>query len=215
MIPFVNIHTHFQTNQNDVFELINQSPVLYKDTVPKFSSGIHPWQIEPEKIGFELQFLRQIALHQNCFAIGECGLDKRISTHIDIQTSVFEQQLLLAQEFQKPVILHCVAAFEEIIHIKNKLKITVPLIIHGYSKNQIIANRLLNQGFFLSFGKNLIQNPKLATVFKNIPNDRFFLETDNSNISIQEIYAKAIAIKGDFDIKNAQFANLKALQTKH
>lgn len=214
MVPFVNIHTHFQTNQQDVFEVINQPPNQNNIDIDHFSIGIHPWYIKPDKVPFELQLLRQTLSQHNCFALGECGLDKRIATEFETQINIFEQQLCLAQEFQKPVILHCVAAFEEIIQLKNKLKITVPMIIHGYSKNQILAKRLLDQGFFLSFGKNLIQNPKLALVFKEIPLDRFFLETDNSNISIQEIYAKAIAIKGDFDIKNALFSNLKSLQTK-
>ena len=214
MVPFVNIHTHFQTNQQDVFEVVNQSPNQQNKDIDHFSIGIHPWYIKPDKVPFELQLLRQTLSQQNCFALGECGLDKRIAIDFETQINIFEQQLHLAQEFQKPVILHCVAAFEEIIKLKNKLKITVPMIIHGYSKNQILAKRLLDQGFFLSFGKNLIQNPKLAIVFKDIPMGRFFLETDNSNISIQEIYAKAIAIKGDFDIKNAVFSNLKSLQTK-
>jgi TatD DNase family protein len=42
---------------------------------------------------------------------------------MELQQSVFEQQLLLAQKYNKPVIIHCVAAFQEVIEIKNKLKL--------------------------------------------------------------------------------------------
>jgi TatD DNase family protein len=65
-----------------------------------------------------------------------------------LQQSVFEQQLLLAQKYNKPAIIHCVAAFQEVIEIKNKLKITVPLIIHGFLKHTISPTACDNDHIF-------------------------------------------------------------------
>jgi len=88
-----------------------------------------------------------------------------------------------------------VAAFQELIVIKNELNITVPIIIHGFSKNQQLAKQLLDQGFYLSFGKYLLRNPELGTVFADMPDNRFFLETDTVDESIQEVYALAAKYK--------------------
>jgi TatD DNase family protein len=57
----------------------------------------------------------------------------------------------------KPVVIHCVAAFQEVIQIKSKLSITVPLI--SWIKNKQVAEQLIANGFYLSFGKYLLQNP--------------------------------------------------------
>ena len=51
-------------------------------------------------------------------ALGECGLDKRIEIPLETQIQVFQQQLDLVKTTEKPIILHCVAAFQEIIAIK-------------------------------------------------------------------------------------------------
>jgi len=69
------------------------------------------------------------------------------------------------------------------------------MIINGFSKNKQVAKELIDNGFYISFGKYLLQNPELETVFVNIPNDRFFLETDTVEKSIEEVYALAAKYK--------------------
>ena len=194
-MQFFNLHTHNYTNSTDILELVNQYPSAFDETIPFYSIGIHPWKIEKNKIDAELAFIESKLKLQNCLAIGECGLDKRIETPLDLQISVFEKQLQLAEKFKKPVVIHCVAAFQEVIEIKKRLAISVPMIIHGYSKNEQISRQLVENGFYLSFGKYLLQNPELERVFKSIPNDRFFLETDTIEEGIYEIYALAAKYK--------------------
>jgi TatD DNase family protein len=194
-MKFVNLHTHKFSNQENILEVVNQSRFGFNENIPNFSIGIHPWKIENVWVNVDLEFTERGLKYKNCIAIGECGLDKRIEIPFDLQVEVFEKQLLLAQKYNKPVILHCVGAFQEIIETKKRLKIEVPMIIHGFSKNEQIAKQLLDNGFYLSFGKYLIQNPELETVFKNIPFDCFFLETDSSDYSIEEVYAAAAKIK--------------------
>ena len=70
------------------------------------------------------------------------------------------------------------------------------MIIHGFSKNTLLAKQLLDNGFYLSFGKYLLRNPELKSVFKAVPNDRFFLETDTVDETIEEVYALAADYKG-------------------
>ncbi len=192
---YYNLHTHKATNQPDIFELVNQYPKDFDDSIPNYSIGIHPWYIVEEKIEEELAFIESKLSEGNCLAIGECGLDKRIEIPFELQQKVFEKQLDLAEKFKKPVIIHCVASFQELIKIKNDKKISVPMIIHGFSKNEQLAKQLIDNGFYLSFGKYLLRNPELESAFSSVPNDRFFLETDTIEEQIQEVYEIASKYK--------------------
>jgi TatD DNase family protein len=102
----------------------------------------------------------------------------------------------LAQQYNKPVVIHCVAAFQELITIKKKLNISVPMLIHGFSKNAQIAKQLVDNGFYISFGKYLLLNKELEAVFKSVPNNRFFLETDTTDEGIEAVYELAAKYKG-------------------
>lgn len=194
-MKYFNLHTHHFTNDAAVLELVNQYPMEFDDLVPFYSIGIHPWKIDENNVEAELLIVEDKLKNNNCLALGECGLDKRIETNLDLQTQVFEKQLLLAEKYKKPVVIHCVAAFQEVIAIKKKMKISVPMIIHGFSKNSQIANQLTENGFYVSFGKYLLRNPELEFVFKNIPNNQFFLETDTIEEGIDEVYKLAAKYK--------------------
>ncbi|MFK7049430.1 MULTISPECIES: TatD family hydrolase [Flavobacterium] len=190
-----NLHTHSFKDQIGVLEIVNQYPLELDEKIPYFSIGIHPWYIKEEEIDIELKIIEEKLVLQNCLALGECGLDKRIETKYDLQLQVFEKQLELAKKYKKPLILHCVSAFQEVIGLKKEMQIEEPIIIHGFSKNIQVAKSLLDNGFYLSFGKYLIRNPELALVFNYIPDDCFFLETDTIEETIEEVYEKASMIK--------------------
>lgn len=208
-MKFINIHTHSSSNNANVLEIVNQYPSSFSSNEKYFSIGIHPWYINQEKVEEELLIIEDKLQLSNGVALGECGLDKRRDTPLGVQIEVFEAQLLLAEKYNKPVIIHCVAAFQEVILSKQKLNISVPMVIHGFSKNLQLAEQLLKQGFYLSFGKYLIKNPELKTVFQNIPNDRFFLETDTIEEGIEQVYALAAKYK------NKDVVTLQQIVTKN
>jgi TatD DNase family protein len=194
-MQFFNLHTHKFTNQDTVLELVNQYPQEFDAAIPFYSIGIHPWYIDEQRLENDLKIIESKLQEPNCLALGECGLDKRIEIPLELQQMVFEKQLLLAQQYNKPVVIHCVAVFQEVIAMRKRLKITVPMIIHGFSKNKQVAKELIDNGFYISFGKYLLRNPDLETVFQNIPNDRFFLETDTVEEGIEEVYLLAAQYK--------------------
>ena len=76
------------------------------------------------------------------------------------------------------------------------MKIENPMLIHGFSKNEQVAKLLLNNGFYLSFGKYLLRNPDLEKVFTFAPENQVLLETDTIEESIYQVYEKAASIKG-------------------
>lgn len=202
-MEYFNFHTHQFTNQSNILELVNQYPQEFDASIPFYSIGIHPWYIKGDQIDFELKIIEEKLQIKNCLAVGECGLDKRIEMPLDKQIPVFEKQLLLAEKHKKPVIIHCVAAFQEVIAVKKKMNISVPMIIHGFSKNIQVAEQLIKEGFYISFGKYLLRNPDLKSVFQNVPSDRFFLETDTIEEGIEQVYNLAAEYK-DLEVKELQ-----------
>ncbi len=193
---FYNLHTHKFTNNATVLELVNQYPWEFDNAIPQYSIGIHPWYINEERLSNDLKVIEEKLQLKQCLALGECGLDKRIDVPMTLQIDVFEKQIALAEKYQKPLVLHLVAAFDELLEIKKRLKISVPIIIHGFSKNEQVARQLIANGFYLSFGKYLLNNPEHKQVFQSIPNDRFFLETDTIEKTLEEVYRLASKYKG-------------------
>ena len=194
-MKYFNLHTHEFSAQKNVLELVNQYPLDFDSTIPYYSIGIHPWRINEANIENELAIIESKLNSEKCLAVGECGLDKKIEIDFDLQMKVFEMQLQLAEKYKKPVVIHCVGAFQELIAIKKRFNISVPLIIHGFSKKAQTAQQLIENGFYLSFGKNLLRNPQLEAVFQSIPNDRFFLETDAIKEGIEQVYILAAKYK--------------------
>jgi TatD DNase family protein len=212
-MKYFNLHTHKFTNSSDILELVNQYPWEFDATIPNYSIGIHPWYIDENRLENDLKTIEEKLQLSECLALGECGLDKRIEIPLNIQIEVFEKQIALAEKYQKPLVLHLVAAFDELIAIKKRLKITVPIIIHGFSKNEQVAKQLIDNGFYLSFGKYLLRNPDLETVFKSVPNDRFFLETDTIEETLEEVYTlaakyKNIKIEDLIELVNVNFSTV-------
>jgi len=213
MTKFINLHTHKSTNEATVLEVVNQYPWEFDASILHYSIGIHPWYINQNRLKEDLNIISQkLQLHE-CLALGECGLDKRIATPLELQIEVFKQQLELVRLTKKPVVLHCVAAFQEIIAIKKELQLQNPMIIHGFSKNIAVAQSLLDNGFYLSFGKYLLRNAALEKVFKFAPENRILLETDTIEETIFDVYEKAASVKeiSIDEMKNKIYQNFNSI----
>lgn len=187
-----DIHSHKPQKSENEIVITNQYPTAAQSD-GFFSIGIHPWFLDNWEMQWET--LLPIAEHPNCVAIGECGLDKNVLQSIDLQTSIFEKHILLSEKLQKPLIIHCVKAYNELIALKKKFRPTQDWILHGFNKNQNIANTLLQNQIKLSFGKALLSNPSLQEVFKSVPEGNYFLETDDADIDISVLYQKAKELK--------------------
>lgn len=140
------------------------------------------------------QMLQIASRQKNVLAIGECGLDRLSEIPFPIQEKVFVKQVRWANEIAKPLLIHCVRSFSEIIRILKSCNNNVPVIFHGFNNKGETAQQLLNEGYYLSFGKSLLQ-PNQEAIFNHLPLSRIFLENDNSDIAISQIYEQAARIK--------------------
>lgn len=189
-----DIHTHHDYDDGTVYvknlqlkELLTDSCISeFKDASARknklLSIGVHPWEIKdfPEEQIFSCidGLFPTLLLHQKIFAIGECGLDKSISTDLNLQKSIFNRQIELSEQYHKPMILHVVRAYNEIIEFRKKIKPEQPWIIHGFNNNETIARKLTEMGCYLSINMKKPLTEKIQHTIQNIPTEFILNETD-------------------------------------
>lgn len=186
---FIDIHTHQKTSE--YFFLHN---AFVEEVEIPCSYRIHPCYITVD-YKVELLQLEKLIKSENCFAIGECGLDKNTDIDWNVQMEVFEAQIKLSEEGSLPLIIHCVRAIQELILLKRKFKPKQPWIFHGFRKTNT-AMQLLAEGFYLSIGLALLKDEKLQQTVQTIPLERIFLETDDKEGDIKSLYEKLAELKG-------------------
>jgi TatD DNase family protein len=194
MKKYIDIHTHQKENSESVFSLYNISPEdfiqLTNSGKNYFSAGIHPWYID-STVEEKIKTLKQIASDPSILAIGETGLDKLCNVDFNLQKEIFNCQILIAKEVKKPLIIHCVKAYNEVQQLLKETQPNVPVIFHGFRGKPQLAKELTEAGFYLSFG-NLFNKESVEIT----PFDRIFLETDDKDVEIEEIYKLIAEVKG-------------------
>ena len=206
---FVDIHTHID-NQS-VIKIVSEN--FEEKTF--HTVGVHPWDVDD----YEKEVPRNLwSLGMTAIAIGEVGLDKVHKDTFNKQIEVFEEMIKISENLRKPVIVHCVRAYSEIIEMRKKTKATMPWVIHGFNSSVETIRQLLKYDIYISLGEVLYRNENQAIkILKDIPVDRLFLETDVSGRDIKNVYAKAASLMGcemDF-LCNKIFENYGRLETAH
>ena len=212
----IDIHTHIK-NKN-LFAVYNVHLNKFtQEDLPNnwFSVGLHPWAVSA-KYAEILDLLPPLAKKNNCLAIGEIGLDRVRKENWEYQVLAFESQLKIAQKLKKPVVIHAVRSYSDILFFRKKSDINIPWIVHDFYGNKQEADKLMEKNCFLSFGHRLLKSTKLRGVFKGIPIDRIFFETDESELDIKQIYEFAAALKNiDIEsLKEQVWVNLNLLKPK-
>ncbi len=195
-MKYIDIHTHRKENSANV-SIVNLLPedVLNISVTGLYSTGLHPWYIDENRIEKDIQLVEEAASKENFIAVGETGLDKFAGSTIELQKEVFRKHIEISEKYKKPLIIHCVRMFNELIRIKKELSPESAWIIHGFNSNKQIAVELVKNGICLSFGKELLkENSKIVGILPEIPLNYIFFETDDSDIIIDNIYKSAAAI---------------------
>lgn len=149
--------------------------------------GIHPTELGITNK--ELGELRKLAVHPKVVAIGECGLDYYRITNNELrvketQADIFLRQAQLAQELNKPLMIHCRSskgtddAYLDLISIIPNSKFLIPKIAHFFNGSLAIAKKLFDAGFYFTFGGVITFTRDYDEVIKFLPIEKIMLETD-------------------------------------
>lgn len=152
-----DFHTH---NRNpDTRALVSSiSPLPGKLT----SLEIHPWFLPGN---YDPRILPPSSCFIEAAAIGEIGLDKLRGPEFFIQQRYLQQILAMASDCHKPVVIHCVKAFDELFAILKPF--TLKVMIHGFRSSPQMLDELWKRKFTVSFHPLMVNNIALMKKLQN------------------------------------------------
>jgi TatD DNase family protein len=198
---FIDIHTHSSGTFTGIYAIENL--MAHEERTPEdlpdrnCTFGIHPWHLGKDIIDRLINRVRVVASSPNLIAIGEAGFDKLRGPDIDMQKRAFEAQVMISEEISKPVFIHCVRAWNELLPAHKRLKPKMSWLIHGFRGNVELAIQLLAKGMYLSFWFDFVKRPESSKLLRSLPKERIFLESDGADVDIRTIYDK---VAGDLDM---------------
>ncbi len=146
--------------------------------------GIHPEELD-DSTPEALEEIAALAEHPKCVAVGEIGLDYYWDAeHKEAQKLLFRQQIALALELDKPVIVHDREAHGDSLAIVRDYP-GLRGVFHCYSGSAEMAQELLRRGWYLGFdGPVTYKNArKTLEVLDVCPLERILIETDSPYLS--------------------------------
>lgn len=142
--------------------------------------GLHPQQVDCWCEASRQQ-LKALLRHPRVVAIGEVGLDAAVEASDDVQEIALRQQIRLALEEGKPLILHCYKRYGRLLEILQQESAgTVGGIVHGFSSSVEVAIALHKLGFGIGVGRVILNDKarRLAEAIIQLPTEMIVLETD-------------------------------------
>lgn len=136
--------------------------------------GFHPHH----RIEFNEEVLKnfeELLKNKKVVAVGEIGLD--FKRDLPLQIECLKQQLELTVKYNKPCIIHCREAYDEIDNFLKDYKVRG--VFHCFTGDLDHLKRVLEMGFYVSFTGNVTYDGSYDLLIKAAPLDRLLLETDS------------------------------------
>ena len=193
-MKLVDAHTHRlprDPGQTALVNLLPDSPSADSDEDVFFSCGIHPRDLGR----FTSDELVETLCRIPCAAVGECGLDSTVPVSLDQQEQLFRAQIVLSEELNLPLVVHCVRQYYELIRIRKEMSVRQPWLIHGFRGNSEVGQALLGHDMILSLSPVWLLHQDRFPEW--LPADAFLLETDESALPLRDIYSHAAKLRGE------------------
>jgi len=207
-MKFIDTHSHlyakeFDSDRHDVVQKAIESGVE-KILLPNISSkytnrmlslcqnfpnncfpmmGLHPCDVNLENYETEIKHVKKELLTNKYIAVGEIGIDLHWDkSTLEIQKKAFSKQILLAKEYNLPIVIHVRNSFEETIKIVEKYNDDkLSGVFHCFTGNINEANRIIClKNFYIGVGGVLtFKNSNLDETISKIDDKHLLLETDS------------------------------------
>ena len=170
--------------------------------------GIHPWQADDS---FDLDTIRTQLIVDHSSGVGEIGLDRlKTKTIPDSQRTLFAQQLALAAELRRPVVLHGAKCWGEVVAACRPYKGRIPaFLFHGFSRSAGLLPEIFSLNGYLSIGPALLNDHAVnyRALAKDLPPNRILIETDmdyslpetDADETLRQIASTLAALRGESD----------------
>lgn len=147
-----------------------------------FAVGLHPHEAKDWTDSESPRVIRDFISHPKLVAIGECGLDYHYNhSHPETQRRVFEEQVKLARELDKPLILHTREAWDDTFEILRRVgEGKVRGVFHCFTGSPDVLPAIREIDFYVSFS-GIVTFPKstdIQAAAKEVAENRIMVETD-------------------------------------
>lgn len=156
----------------------NSIQIAETDDDENFASvGIHPWYIDDAVPDWESAICEILSTHPNIM-VGEVGLDK-FHPNMPHQIEIFTAQLQIAARTRRPLHLHCVGAWDKILHIFRAHTGTMPpaIVAHAFSGDPANIPMLADK-YNMYFSYSAAKNDKDTARIIATPQNRILVESD-------------------------------------
>lgn len=191
---YIDIHNHDSSPGEGVFILDNL--MAHEGNLPGNKSGmicslgIHPWFLNEANHDQLIDFVEKNASDKTIAAIGEAGFDKLRGPSMELQKRTFSEQAAISEATGKPLVIHCVRAWDDLMAAHKQIKPKMPWLIHGFRGKKELAMQLISRNMYISFWFDFVVRPEASVLVQSLPIERIFFETDGSSMDIRKIYEK-------------------------
>lgn len=179
----------FHTHKVKPDAIVSISPCDDVSSRVLYSVGVHPWMVADAGCDAWSR-IDAVAREKNVVAIGETGLDKLRGPAISLQAEAFERHVSVSESVGKPLIIHCVRAYNELMSMRRRLSPSQAWVVHGFRGKPELARQLVDAGFLLSLGAKFNAATAMA-----IPSDKLLIESDESDTDVASIYRSVAAAR--------------------
>ncbi len=201
---YIDIHTHGARQAEGIYSI--ETLMAHEQRLPEgipglaYTYGIHPWHLNEANYKYLLARVVKMMPNPLIIAVGEAGFDKIKGPSAEMQRRAFEAQVYISEDHGKPLVIHCVRAWEELLSVHKKLKPQMPWLVHGFRGKRELAMQLISRNMYLSFWFDFIMRPESSGLVRSLPRERIFLESDGAGVDIRDLYKKVAA---DLEIEQA------------
>lgn len=163
------------------YDIVKCAMGIYPRTAlrKEIEAGDYPLKLEDFDIDEEINFIR--ANKANIVAISEVGLDF-VNGEDKQQIEDFEKMIKLAEEFEKPIIVHSRKAEQKCIEILESSKLK-KIVMHCFSGKKSLVKKIADNGWFLTAPTIVVRSQQFQDIVKNVPISQLFCETDSPYLS--------------------------------
>lgn len=155
-----------------------------RERILRCAIGIHPNYTQTAAVEDVAQLI-ELQQDPSVIALGEMGLDyfHKFADRAH-QAKMFEAQMALAQQVNKPVVIHSREAIDDTLAIMANFA-AVRAVFHCFTGTAAEADKILSAGYWISFTGPVTykKNDALRDVVKAMPIDRLMVETDAPYLS--------------------------------
>lgn len=172
---FADIHSHDGSRATAGDTVVSVRPGTPMMPDGHYSVGIHPWDTSEPLRCARLRALAVDARRPCVVAIGEAGLDRLRGGDMELQLRIFRLHARLAARLGKPLVIHCVRAYDLLLAEAARMRPRPgSWIVHGFRGKPELARQLLKAGIDISLGER--HHPLLPGDI--IPPERLHRESD-------------------------------------